>query len=262
MGRRESYVPYQFCWVDLMSHGLMEAHDFYCELFGWTAEEQDTNNGPPYYIFKKDGHDIAGLGEMTGEMREGGAPPHWNSYVHTPDLDAVLAKVPEAGGKVTMPAMQVMTAGEMAVIADPEGAMVALWKPIDHPGSGWVNDANTWGWNELISRDIEASQAFYSKVFGWTFDEDESMTDYVIIKNGEQMNGGILPWRQEMGEIPSFWSVYFTVEDIEKATAKISELGGNLIQPVMDLPVGKLGVVADCQGAMFNIIQMNGPVDD
>jgi len=36
--------------------------------------------------------------------------------------------------------------------------------------------------------------------------------------------------------------------------AKVTELGGHTEQPPMDTPFGRIGVVADNQGAVFSLI--------
>ena len=38
---KHKYDAGQFCWVDLSSHGMSGAKDFYGNLFGWKAEDND-----------------------------------------------------------------------------------------------------------------------------------------------------------------------------------------------------------------------------
>jgi len=53
-------------------------------------------------------------------------PPHWGCYVTVDDVDAVLARCAELGGKTLVPAMDIPTVGRMAVIQDPQGAALNL----------------------------------------------------------------------------------------------------------------------------------------
>jgi predicted enzyme related to lactoylglutathione lyase len=54
-----------------------------------------------------------------------------------------------------------------------------------------------------------------------------------------------------MGEPPS-WLVYFGTDDIDASLAKISELGGNVLAPAMEIMDGnKVAIAQDPQGAAF-----------
>jgi uncharacterized protein len=44
------------------------------------------------------------------------------------------------------------------------------------------------------------------------------------------------------------------VTDTDAAVAKVTELGGSIVQPVRDSPYGRIGVVADNHGAVFSLI--------
>jgi predicted enzyme related to lactoylglutathione lyase len=51
------------------------------------------------------------------------------TFVEVGDIDKVLAKVEELGGKVTMPKEEIQGVGLAAMIQDPEGNVIGLWKP-------------------------------------------------------------------------------------------------------------------------------------
>jgi predicted enzyme related to lactoylglutathione lyase len=63
---------------------------------------------------------------ITPEM--GPVPPHWLSYVFSHDINADLAKAKAAGATVLKEAMEVPNTGTLAIIKDPQGAVIALWK--------------------------------------------------------------------------------------------------------------------------------------
>jgi predicted enzyme related to lactoylglutathione lyase len=140
-----------------------------------------------------------------------------------------------------------------------DGAMFGVWQPADHIGAQLVNIPNTLIWNELQTPDAEKARAFYSAVFGWTYDIDES--DYVSCKSDDRSQSGMMQIQESWGDVPPNWSVYFMVEDAEAAVAKVQDLGGNVIVPVT--PAGELGrfaVVQDPQGAIFSVMHFTGPV--
>ena len=55
-------------------------------------------------------------------------PPQWGSYVTVSDLAAALDKVRELGGNVLMPATPIEGLGQIAVIQDPQGAVIQLFE--------------------------------------------------------------------------------------------------------------------------------------
>ncbi len=71
--------------------------------------------------------------------------------------------MPAAGGQVIAPAMDIMSQGRMAMIADPSGAVVGLWQPMDHQGAELFNAPGSLTWNELQTRDLESAMAFYAR---------------------------------------------------------------------------------------------------
>ena len=91
----------------------------------------------------------------------------WNTYVAVADADASAAKVRDAGGTVFMDPFDIMDAGRMAVVADPEGAMFCLWQAKENIGAKVVNEHGALNFNGLATRDPEAAEPFYNAVFGW-----------------------------------------------------------------------------------------------
>lgn len=63
--------------------------------------------------------------------------------------------------------MDVFDAGRMAAVADPEGAMIGLWKAGRHRGAVAVNEPGAWNFSGLHAADPERALAFYAGLFGW-----------------------------------------------------------------------------------------------
>jgi predicted enzyme related to lactoylglutathione lyase len=262
MTELREYPDGVFCWVDLNAHDLEAAKRWYCELFGWTVENVDTQGGPPYAMFHKHGKLVAGAGQMSEEMRRAGVPPLWNNYVKVSDCAAIEAKAAELGGKVAVPTMQVMDAGRLCFLQDPSGASFALWEPITHHGARLVNAPGAFCWNELATRDVDGAKRFYATLLGWEYGSDASEGFvYTTIKAGGRENGGMIPQHGPTWEgIPSYWNTFFAVDDADAALAKITATGGKLLFGPRDIPgVGRFAVVNDPQGAMFTVIHLTHP---
>lgn len=116
--------------------------------------------------------------------------------------------------------------------------------------------AGMFGWNELITSDIEGAKKFYSEVFGWTTEKKNIAPgwDYHMFKNGETMVGGMFGITPEMGPMPSHWLAYVMSEDIDADVAKATAAGGRIIKDKMVVPeVGCLAIIQDPQGAVIAI---------
>jgi predicted enzyme related to lactoylglutathione lyase len=110
------------CWFELHTKDLERAKSFYTKMFGWTAK------GSPEYTEWHLGE--KGLGGMMAMRPEEGAntPPYWLAYFLVDDVDATVAKAKSLGGKVVAPAMDMPDVGRFAVLADPQGAVSAVFK--------------------------------------------------------------------------------------------------------------------------------------
>ena len=251
---RNEYAPGTPSWVDLGSPDVDGAAAFYTGLFGWTCEaagpEEETGG---YRMFFYKGKPVAGLGPAQNP-----GPPYWTTYVSVADADATIAKVKDAGGTVFLEPMDVLDVGRMAVFADPTGAVISIWQPGTHPGSGIVNEPNALCWNELSTRDTAKAIEFYGKVFGWGAKvQGEPPQQYTEWQLGGQSVGGMMePPPMVPAEVPNHWLVYFAVDDTDKAAAKVGELGGTVVMPPMDIEPGRFSVVQDPQGATFAVIRM------
>jgi uncharacterized protein len=250
MGERTKYAPGTFSWADLSTTDQPAAKQFYSALFGWDAEDMPVGEGVSYSMMHVDGKRVAAIAPQPQPQRDAGAPPAWQSYVTVQDADAAVARAKELGGGAHTDAFDVMDAGRMAVLQDPQGAYFMVWEPRANIGAQLVNGPGLLSWNELYTPDMQAASTFYGELFGWTTAPFEnSPAPYLIITNGESGNGGICP-SQPPGA-PPYWLVYFGVEELDAALEKVGELGGSVMAGPIDIQIAKIAVVADPQGAAF-----------
>jgi uncharacterized protein len=249
MGERSEYTPGTFCWSELASSDQAAAKAFYGGLFGWQADDRPVGDGVYYSMQLVGGKPVAAIAPQPQQQRDAGVPPLWNSYVSVDSADALAERAKELGATVHAPPFDVMTVGRMAVIQDPQGAFFMLWQPREHIGAGLVNAPGALVWNELQSPDLDASAAFYGELFGWQVEPFSGMRErYLSIKNAGANNGGM---RDLTPPSPPSWLVYFGVEDVEQALAKVGKLGGAKLAGPIDIQIARIAVVADPQGAVF-----------
>ncbi len=81
--------------------------------------------------------------------------------------------------------------------------------------------------------------------------------DYMLFSvAGREVAGGMTMNDNFPPDAPPHWLVYFAVDDVERSVARVSELGGTALTPIMDSPGGRLAVVADPAGAAFGVIKL------
>ena len=257
MPERTSYSQGTPNWVDLPTSDQAAAKAFYAALFGWTYDDQPMGEGQVYSMAMLGGHQVAAISTQPPEMAAAGAPPMWNTYLAVDSVDEATAKVEAAGGKVAMAPFDVVDAGRMSFVMDPSGAAVALWQAGQHIGSGLVNEPGTVIWNELITDD-PAAVSFYEQVLGLTAaTADMGGNKYTLLQvGGKEVAGTTQP---QMEGVPNHWHVYFAVTDADATAARITELGGSVMVPPFDTPIGKMAVVTDPQGAVFSLFQASTP---
>jgi hypothetical protein len=117
--------PGTFIWNDVISRNPEESAKFYCGLFGWQLFKMDLGSQGTYLLMKR------------GEVNEGGiirkpeeaeGPSTWLPYVAVEDLANSCAKAARDGGSILVPPSDLHGAGTYAVIADPAGAILALFE--------------------------------------------------------------------------------------------------------------------------------------
>ena len=244
----------RFCWFDLMTPAPDEAPAFYGDIAGWgTAPFEE---GPePYTMWTNGEKPIGGVMQLPPEAAAAGAPPHWLAYVSTPDVKATAAKAVELGGKV-MGEFSIPTVGSVAILSDPQGAVIAAFQPLENtPGHDEPAGIGEFSWHELMTDGWEAAWDFYSALFGWEktdqFDMGE-MGIYQMYGRGGHPLGGMSNRPPDM-PMPA-WMYYIRVDDVAKAVERVKARGGQVMHGPMEVPGGDMvAACMDPQGAAFAV---------
>ncbi len=266
MGKRTSYEPGVFSWVELSTTDPEGAKAFYGGLFGWEADDRPIPDGGVYSMMEISGEAVAAIQQKPPQ--QDALPPYWFSYITVASADETAAAAKDAGGNVHMEPFDVMELGRMSVVMDPTGGTFGIWEPKERIGATLVNDPGSLTTNELATNDVAKATEFYERVFGWSMtpiDTGGAPPYWGIGHDGAAAgrNGGmreLAPEQQEAG-IPPHWMPYFAVSSADETVARVSDGGGTVLFGPIDLPTGaRIGVVADPQGAPFGIFE--GEVDD
>jgi hypothetical protein len=273
MPERDGYIPGVPCWVDTSQPDPEAAVDFYKGLFGWDFEDvMPPGSGGKYYLALLHGGAVAAVGSIPES-----APPTamWDTYVWVDGADETTSKVRDAGGGVVKEPFDVMGAGRMAVVTDPEGAVFCVWQAAGHKGARVVNEPGALNFNVLHTRDADGAKSFYGSVFGWETlgleggaelwtlpgygdyleRDDPDLRKRVAEVGGpagfEDVVASIDPIADDQPDVPAHWSVTFAVADADATAKTAAALGGEVAVPPSDVPWARLTVITDPQGATF-----------
>lgn len=244
-----------FVWYELLTTDPAAARGFYTEVVGWAARDSGMP-GVDYTILSAGDAMVAGL--MAQPPGAAGTPPGWLGYVQVADVDASAARATSLGGSVHMPPHDIPSVGRFAVIADPQGAVLALFRP---DGEGTRPDMmapGSFGWNELMATDMPAVWPFYEAMFGWTKREAMDMGPmgtYQIFATNDVACGGMMT--RPAGAPGPFWTYYIAVPDIDAAMARATASGAKVLMGPTEVPGGAWVLQAqDPQGGMFALVGM------
>lgn len=247
-------------WFELSTSDETAAAGFYGALFGWTDDPQPVPEGAPYHMQRIDGASVAGISHQMPNEEAQNIPPHWNVFITVDDLEAVAGKVAGAGGSTMMPPFDVMDMGRMAVIADPTGGIVCLWEAKQHIGAERMYEPGAPAWAELMTSDPAKAAAFLEDLLGveaGTGDVPAGAPPYRVLKAGGEEVAGIRQLMPEEGRMPTAWTAYFGVEDVDASVEKAQSLGGSVLVPPTDIPDGRFAVLMDPQQAAFGVLMTN-----
>ncbi|MBN8842870.1 MAG: VOC family protein [Sphingomonadales bacterium] len=129
-----------------------------------------------------------------------------------------------------------------------------------------MTEASNFIWYELMTPDPAGAARFYGAVVGWTIASEGEPTaggvDYRMIGRSDGGNaGGVLALGADMiaGGARPIWIGYIHAPDVDAAVEAIKADGGNLQMDAMDIPVGRIAMVTDPQGAPFYIMDPTPP---
>ncbi|MGD2143513.1 MAG: VOC family protein [Anaerolineae bacterium] len=117
-----------FDWIEIRVSDTREAAEFYENLFGWKVVRKETTEGTDYWIFDVgDEPRLENLRNGALWLRPDDADLGVVVYVVVEDIDKVLRRVANLGGKVVVPATPHGPASR-AYFEDPYGNLFGLWQ--------------------------------------------------------------------------------------------------------------------------------------
>ena len=177
------------------------------------------------------------------------------------DQEAARVALMELAWGKNFPPFDVPGMGRGAMLADPGGAVFNLWQADPSAGGDLAMfEDHSIGWIELATRDVDAAQAFYGALLGWSFKDSSNAppgTRYSEYAAGDTHYGGLLQMTAEWGDLPEHWSLYAVVPDLDVALAATTSAGGSISVAAFDASgVGRIARIDDPTGAGLYLIEL------
>lgn len=103
---------------------------------------------------------------------------------------------------------------------------------------------------ELPAADTGRAREFWGGLFGWEFSSWSGPVEYHVTEAGGEPGGAIYPTASGLtGPI-----VYFDVDEIGEALARVTELGGEVVEG--RAPISGVGWFARCRDSEGNVFSL------
>lgn len=241
-------------WRDLISDKPAESRKFYSELFGWEFEGVGNLFGlggeDAYSLIRHNGRLIGGMVNQNRLADRNENISQWVVLMSVEDVDAAVDRFRGNGGDILTPPTDIAQRGRMAVVVDPQGALLALIETIDGDPEWQEPGYGDFLWDELWTSDVDGSTGFYKILAGFNT-EERPLNDgnsYRVLLRGDQPTAGVLahPFNKER----PVWVTYIRVDDPAAITARVESLGGRIYVDAQDRPLGgQVALIADPSGA-------------
>jgi len=250
-------------WYELLTTDPKGAIAFYPEVVAWKPQPWETGD---YTMWVGEQGPLGGVARLPETALAMGAGPYWQANIQVANVDESVAKVKELGGRVYV-VEDVPEVGRLAVVADPQGAVVALFTPLTEMPDRDRAKPGEVGWHELYTTDHEAAFSFYRQIAGWERLGEFSMGPmgmYLLWGRGGKQLGGMMTMPKGMKapdgrDVPPSWMYYVTTADLDAALARATARGARVLNGPMAVPGGQRVVqLMDPQGAAFALVTPPG----
>jgi predicted enzyme related to lactoylglutathione lyase len=211
-------TPGKFVWVDLVTPDVAGAKSFYGALFGWNFRD-----GERYTLVLRDGKPIAGIVLARDPERES----EWVGNLSVDDVDRAAARMEREGGLVEHGPLDAPDRGRIALVSDPEGALLLLVRAAEGDPPDADPLPNGWLWQELWTHDVEGAMRLYTQLAGYQSEVVEFRNiPYHVLRSADVRRAGVV---EAPPEVNPLWLPYVRVEDAAATAARAVALGARLV---------------------------------
>ena len=243
-------TPGKVVWRDLLTDDPEASQRFYGALFGWTFESvglvSGLENDSAYTLIRHNGKLIGGMID-TKELNGRDDISQWVVLMSVADIDAAVNEAKAKGGTVITPPTDLQQRGAVAVLRDPQGALIGLLQTRDGDPPDAEPALGGFLWDELWTTDVDEAALFYGALTGLqssVYTTEGAEAGYLLLKADETERAGVM--RNPLEGLDPVWVSYIRVADPAAITARAGDFGGRILVEAQPRPLG--GTVAFIAG--------------
>ena len=118
-----------FTWAQLITRNRTASTNFLAQLLGLDLNSGPAPGGGYNDVLMLGSEPMVGIMEMPDEEADAGTPNHWIIYFHVDDVDATVDRAIANGANTIASPTQLAHIGRIAVVSDPQGAVLGLVTP-------------------------------------------------------------------------------------------------------------------------------------
>jgi len=117
-------------------------------------------------------------------------------------------------------------------------------------------------WRDLMTKDVAAAKQFYGALFGWQFEDTKrGERPYVLARAAGAPVAGMVDVSAMPDAAPQ-WLSFMSVADVDTTLATVKTDGGKVLVEPRELPLARVAVIEDPQGAPLGLAQVKREVAD
>jgi predicted enzyme related to lactoylglutathione lyase len=246
-------------WAELFTEDVTAAVRFYSEAFGWSFQAFPAAHGPGYTLALADGEPVGGMLQREhAYQQERGS--RWLGMISVADVGAAARYAGEHGGTVVVSPRLLEGRGEVALLADPEGAPFGVLRSAAGDPPDYLAEDQQWVWVELWAKDPKAMAQFYSGLAGYEIApvERPGGREGYFLSSGDYTRCGVIP--SPAPTRASAWLPYLRVEDVKAAVTRAERAGAQVVvAPDRAIRGGHVALTVDPTGAPLGLAQIMEP---
>jgi predicted enzyme related to lactoylglutathione lyase len=253
----------KFVWVDLVTADLASARRFYGGLFGWSFAELGTGQRG-YTLIYSAGYPVAGMAERSpapGQERQA----RWIAYMSVANVAATAKQVTGKGGRLLIGPRLVAGRGDMALLADPDGAPFGLIHSSRGDPPDFLPEVGDFIWALYQSPDATSAAAFYQDLGDYEVVPDDRFekAPHFILTAAGFARASLVEIPPERAKFRPDWLYFVRVRDVDASLARVRDLGGRVITPPNpSILEGRIAVIADPAGAPLGLMEWDEAGDE
>lgn len=212
-------------WADLLTNDIDAAADFYRAVFGWSISASADSG---YLNASLDGELIAAISSYQGSAPD--EPGIWLASLSVESVDAAMKRGVAQGGVQLAPGEDLPGRGRVAVLQDPQGAVVGVMRATGgDPADGAKLRSGDWIWPELWSPEPAAIVPFYRQVFGYEYEllQDDNGLQHHVLARDNIARASVV--QTPLEDVEPNWLLYLLVDDMEATLTALRTNGGKVL---------------------------------